>query len=166
MKKKLEFMLAGSEVTRYHTVRTICQETVGHHSHGVALIAAFLSGGNPRAELLVAALVHDLAEHVLGDIPAPSKRAFAIGNQVSELEEKLLYGVDLKVDLSSEDARILKLADIAQGALFCIREIELGNSGMRVVYHRYKSYAEEKLLTGLERELFDLIQERYEEAGK
>lgn len=163
MKNKLEFMVAGSEVVRYHTVRTLTSETVGHHSHGVAMICAFLSGGNPRSELLMAALVHDLAEHVLGDIPAPSKRAFAIGSQVSALEDKLVYGVDLKVDLSAEDARILKLADIAQGMLFCVREMELGNSSIRVVYHRYKSYAEEKLLTGLERELFDLIQERYEE---
>ena len=61
MRKKLEFILAGTEVTRYHTVRTLVQETVGHHSHGVAMLCLFLAP-DASANLLKAALVHDLAE--------------------------------------------------------------------------------------------------------
>ena len=38
MKQTLDFILAGSDVKRYHTVTTLVSETVGHHSHGVAML--------------------------------------------------------------------------------------------------------------------------------
>ncbi len=164
MKDKLKFIQAGSEVTRYHTVKTLTQETVGHHSHGVAMICIMLMGCQVSADLLKAALCHDLAEHQLGDIPSPAKREYGIGEQVNELEDKLLNSVGLSVQLTPDEARVLKLADIAQGALFCVREMELGNSGMKVVYERYRSYAEGFVLLGRERELFDFINSQYEEA--
>ena len=164
MRKKLEFILAGTEVTRYHTVRTLVQETVGHHSHGVAMLCLFLAP-DASANLLKAALVHDLAEHVLGDIPAPSKREFGIGEQVNRLEDMLLSQHNLDPEITKEEARILKLADIAQGALFCIRELSLGNSGIKIVFHRYVSYADSMILSGVERELFDLIKALYQEVA-
>ena len=82
MKESLDFILAGSEVLRYHTVTTLMRETVGHHSHGVACLTLLL---NPNAgrELLTAALWHDLAEHQTGDIPSPAKREYGIGEQVA-----------------------------------------------------------------------------------
>ena len=155
--ERLKFIVAGSEVERYHTVRTLTTETVGHHSHGVAMICVMLRGCQVGKDLLLAALAHDLAEHQLGDIPSPAKREYGIGEQVNALEEKLLKSVDLDVELDRDDARTLKLADIAQGAIFCAREMQLGNRGMKVVYDRYKSYAEAFVLLGRERELFNLI---------
>ena len=166
MKDKLKFIQAGSEVTRYHTVKTLTQETVGHHSHGVAMICIMLMGCQVSADLLKAALCHDLAEHQLGDIPSPAKREYGIGEQVNELEDKLLNSVGLSVQLTPDEATVLKLADIAQGALFCVREMELGNSGMKVVYERYRSYAEGFVLLGRERELFDIIHQQFLEAVK
>ena len=163
MKDRLKFIIAGSEVERYHTVRTLTTETVGHHSHGVAMFCVLLRGCQAPKELLLAALVHDLAEHQLGDIPSPAKREYGIGEQVNALEEKLLHNAGLSFTLHPDDARTLKLADIAQGAVFCVREMELGNSGMKDVYDRYRSYAEAFLLLGRERELFDLIHNQYKE---
>lgn len=162
MKDRLKFIIAGSEVERYHTVRTLTTETVGHHSHGVAMLCALLVGCQASKELLLAALMHDLAEHQTGDIPSPAKRAYGIGEQVNELEEKLLKSVGLNFTLHPDDTRTLKLADIAQGAIFCVREMQLGNIGMKTVYDRYKSYAEEFVLLGRERELFNLIDNMYE----
>ena len=166
MKDKLKFIIAGSEVERYHTVRTLTTETVGHHSHGVAALAILLSQGQQMNPLiLIAALYHDLAEHQTGDIPSPSKREYGIGDQVSELEDKLLASVGLAMpELTQAEKRVLKLADIAQGAIFCVREKQLGNTGMKIVYERYKSYAESYVLSGQERKLFDLIHEMWEEA--
>ena len=128
------------------------------------MICIMLMGCQVSADLLKAALCHDLAEHQLGDIPSPAKREYGIGEQVNELEDKLLNSVGLSVQLTPDEARVLKLADIAQGALFCVREMELGNSGMKVVYERYRSYAEGFVLLGRERELFDFINSQYEEA--
>ncbi len=159
MKDTLNFIIAGTEVTRYHTVTTLVKETVGHHSHGVAMLALLL---NPMAsrQVLMAALFHDLAEHQTGDIPSPAKRQFGIGDKVDELEHRLMRAAGIVMpELSPEDARTLKLADLAQGALFCARELSLGNSRMRTVLDRYLAYAQEMILVGRERELFHIIKE-------
>lgn len=159
MKDTLNFIIAGTEVTRYHTVTTLVKETVGHHSHGVAMLALLL---NPLAsrQVLMAALFHDLAEHQTGDIPSPAKRQFGIGDKVDELEHRLMRAAGIVMpELSPDDARTLKLADLAQGALFCVREISLGNSRMRAVLDRYLAYAQEMILVGRERELFNIIKE-------
>ena len=159
MKTQLEFYCAGSEVMRYHTVHTIQRETVGHHSHGVALLC-YLLKPTCSAELLRAALLHDLSEHLTGDIPSPAKRLYGIGEQVSHIEEELLEGSGLSFPvLSAVEKRVLKLADIAQGALFCAREMQLGNTKLRLVFDRYMSYANEFMLVGRERDLFQAIQE-------
>ena len=159
MRTTLDFIIAGSEVKRYHTVTTLITETVGHHSHGVAMLAALINPAASR-ELLLAALMHDLAEHQVGDIPSPAKREYGIGDQVSELEDRLMRAAGLIIPvLRSSDERTLKLADIAQGALFCARELSLGNARMRKVFDRYLGYAEGMMLVGRERELFNVIRE-------
>ncbi len=157
MRKTLEFIVSGSEVTRYHTVTTLVRETVGHHSHGVAMMVLLL---NPRASgsLLRAALMHDLAEHQTGDIPSPAKREYGIGDQVNELEHRLMLEAGIEFpELSLEELRTLKLADIAQGAMFCLREVSLGNKMMRKVFARYSEYAEDMQPVGREREVFNAI---------
>lgn len=159
MKDRIKFILAGAEVTRYHTVRTLQTETVGHHSHGVAMFCIMLTDHTPSSQLLTAALIHDLAEHQLGDIPSPAKKQYGIGEQVNALEAKLLIDAGLTNALCKADARIMKLADILQGMSFCIRELQMGNSCMRTVLDRYKSYAESMILTGIERRIFDTLVE-------
>ena len=159
MKETLDFFVAGSEVTRYHAVTTLVRETVGHHSHGVAMLA-FLINPDISRYVLLAALFHDLSEHRTGDIPSPAKRQFGIGDQVNDLEKRLMLEAGLTIPyMKPEEARTLKLADLAQGAIFCAREISLGNSRMRVVFDRYMSYAHEMNLVGRELELFNLIKE-------
>lgn len=159
MKEKLTFIMSGADVKRYHTVPTIQIETVGHHSHGVACLAAMLDP-NASRELLMAALMHDLSEHQTGDIPAPAKREYGIGDQVNNLELRLMKEAGLPFPgLSKEDSRTLKLADIAQGALFCANEISMGNTRMNVVFDRYISYAEQLVLVGREKEIFKTIKE-------
>jgi 5'-deoxynucleotidase YfbR-like HD superfamily hydrolase len=140
MLTQLEFIFSGSDVKRYHTVTTLTTETVGHHSHGVAMLCLVLQ---PEAgvNLLKAALYHDLAEHITGDIPSPAKRLYGIGEQVSELENKLLISAGLTTpELTEAEARTLKLADLAQGALFCLREVERGNRTLLTVTQRYLAY--------------------------
>jgi len=157
MKTKLEFYQAGSEVVRYHTIHTLQRETVGHHSSGVAFLCRILDD-NASADLLWSAILHDSAEHQTGDIPSPSKRKYGIGEQVSALEDELLHSAGLTMPaLTASEKRTLKLADIAQGAMFCVREISLGNLRMKVVFDRYISYAEDMILLGKERQLFNLI---------
>ena len=162
MRKTLDFIIRGAEVTRYHTVRTIVDETVGHHSQMVALLCWLVDPDCSR-NLLVAALSHDLAEHVLGDIPAPSKREFGIGEQVNALEDRLLMSAGFSSHLDKEEKRLLKFCDNLQGLIKCGREIELGNRRMQEVFDRYRSYIESTVLLGREKELFDLVLEYFNE---
>jgi len=158
VKTTLEFIASGANVSRYHTVTTVRSESVGHHSHGVALLATLLNPLASRA-LLLSALYHDLAEHQTGDIPSPAKRAYGIGEQVAQLECRLLRDAGIPMpELTPEDERTLSLADIAQGALYCVSEMNLGNKGARVIYDRYMSYARSLILVGRERELFNTIE--------
>lgn len=159
MRKTLDFIVSGSEVARFHTVTTHMRETVGHHSHGVAMMVLVM---NPRASgsLLRAALMHDLSEHQTGDIPSPAKREYNIGDQVNELERRLMLEAGIEYpELTPEEYRTLKLADIAQGALFCMREMMLGNQRMDKILNRYIEYAEELRPVGRERDLFSAIEE-------
>jgi len=159
MKDTIQFIAAGAEVTRYHTVFTFNNETVGHHSHGVAMMVLMMKP-DASASLLKAALYHDLAEQVVGDIPSPAKRQFGLGERLDKLELAVIAEAGIEnPKLTDEEARMLKLADIAQGALFCARELSLGNKRMRRIFDRYLSYAEELALVGREREIFNMIKE-------
>lgn len=138
---------------------TLREETVGHHSHGVAMLCVLLCP-SVSADLLKAALMHDLAEQITGDIPSPAKREYYHGGNFDELERRLINESGLKFpSLTDYEKRILKLADIAHGALFCVRELELGNRRMRTVLRRYQQYAESMQLSLHELELFNTIAE-------
>lgn len=157
----IEFIVAGSEVKRFHTVNTLITETVGHHSHGVAMMCLVFKPDCSK-ELLVAALMHDLAEHQTGDIPSPAKKQYGIGAQVDELEERLMREVGLHMpELSDEEKRILKLADIAQGCIFCAREIHMGNARLIPVFNRYALYLEEMSPTQEELMVFATIRHMF-----
>ena len=117
---------------------------------------------DPQASrsLLMAALFHDLSEHVTGDIPSPAKREYGITSQISDLENKLMFEAGIQFpDLNERDKRTLKLADIAHGALFCVQEMSMGNSQMRAILNTYLSYARQFVLATRESELFNIIEE-------
>lgn len=144
MKSQVLFMFRGGETSRFHTLRTIQQDNVAQHSFGVAHLCQLI---NPQCSknLILAALEHDLAEQVTGDMPAPSKRELGVSLRMSELEDEILHRAGFGVPLTEEEARILKLADCFQGMLFCIRERSLGNRGVEAVFGRYRGYVLEKL---------------------
>lgn len=153
--KSLEFMWAGGNTKRYHTAKTIAEDTVGHHSYNVACIIMYL-WPDASARLLRAALKHDMAEHKTGDMPAPMKRKLPDyvdyendGERVSfrtvygqaEDTEMLLAGVRLE-NLTHEESWLLKYADALDGMRFCIQERCMGNQRIKEVYSNFKSYVE------------------------
>lgn len=141
MKDTLDFIAAGAAVSRYHTCDLLKPETVGHHSHGVALLCLLI---DPECslDLIKAALLHDMAEQRTGDIPSPAKRDLGIGGDLEVLEHRILAESGFHFpELSEQEKLTLKLADIAHGALKCAREVNMGNSTMRIVYDRFMMYA-------------------------
>ena len=159
MKKTLDFILDGADVKRFHTVTTITEETVGHHSHSVVMLCLLLDISASKA-LMMAALFHDLSEHITGDIPSPAKREYGIASQVSDLEENLMREAGIEFpSLNEKDKRTLKLADIASGAIFCAKEVNLGNTKLKKIFDTYMSYARQMVLKGREKILFEVIEE-------
>lgn len=144
MKNKLAFIMAGGAVQRFHTRRSIHPQSVAEHSFGVAWLVWLLAGGRPSTALLMAALGHDLAEHVTGDLPAPAKRAMDLGATFDQYERIAMAEVGIHLSsLTDEEARVLKLADTLDLLLYCHRELSMGNSRMQEVLVRGISYVEE-----------------------
>lgn len=151
MTQQLKFIRNGGETRRYHTWPVLRQQNVAEHSFNVAMICSWLARQETPgigAALLMAALTHDLAEHQMGDLPAPVKRAlpdYAEGTfrEVwGGLENKMLIdqGLDWEQLLSDKEKHWLKLADAAEGCFYCIREREMGNRLIDEVYNNFIDY--------------------------
>ena len=94
-------------------------QTVGEFPYSVAehslLVEKILRLLNPRtnAELRLAALLHDAAEYVIGDLISPVKNA--LGGEYGELEDRLSAAIRLRfgmpMDLSDRQKRAIKRAD-------------------------------------------------------
>jgi 5'-deoxynucleotidase YfbR-like HD superfamily hydrolase len=145
---QLHFVRRGAETKRFHTAITLQENKVGHHSFGVAWIVRLLRPDMDPTRmglLVMAALEHDTPEHITGDLPAPSKRSMGLREQFGDFEAVLLGRVALtySLQLSDEEARLLKLADAAEGALFCCSERMLGNKYAVEYYNNFTSYYQE-----------------------
>jgi 5'-deoxynucleotidase YfbR-like HD superfamily hydrolase len=129
----------AGEVQRYHTQRVIYRQSIADHSWGVAMVLmALYHPVRPPAELLLAALLHDLPEHESGDVPATAKW------ENDDLDEAL-YQFEInfwlrwpKLDIKTtrglihEHKVLLSWADRVDLLLYCFTEIEMGNRRMLV----------------------------------
>lgn len=172
LRNRLELIERGGQVRRYHTVSTLSTETVASHSYLVAWCVALITGGKPSAELLMAALQHDIAESVTGDLPAPSKRELRIGVQFEEYEDQVLKDnshINYACLISEEEKKHLKMADICAGMLFCIQERMMGNKLVVIPFNNYWKYSEElwksQLSHGASESLLTTIAEKWEKAN-
>lgn len=133
-------LLKGGNTRRYHTMRTVTENTVAEHSWGVAAMVYVMSAGLCSADVLMASLTHDVAEVFVGDIPSPTKRALGIGDELGAYEDEVLSTASFSFNLTEQEQRWLKLADYFDGMMFCIRERTLGNLGIRIVWERFREY--------------------------
>lgn len=149
LRARIAFIRQGSEVERYHTKRMLQRNDVGHHSYHVAWLANIMMRAgehNPAAHhrVVMAALAHDLAEHITGDMPGDFKREMGIRDEFSGYEDSYLTEVGLNYNdqMTAEEERILKMADMMEGAFYCISEASLGNARVGIVYKNFRSYIE------------------------
>lgn len=150
IKTMLQFMEDGGRTIRCHTVPTIAPQNVAAHSYGVAWLCYIIMTPNhePSANLLLHALSHDMAEHVTGDIPAPTKRSLDISDAVQKWEYNAmaLAGFELP-PLSDLESLVLKLADCLELLMYCVRERGLGNKTQQlsIMYYNAEEYAKDIL---------------------
>jgi hypothetical protein len=107
--------------TRYHTENPVMRQCVDAHSWGVAALI-IACHGNPSAELLKAAILHDTAERRgPGDIRYQAKRdnpVLRVEAMQAELEEFDRLGVHLP-GLSDKEEAWLEWADMAEVSAYC-----------------------------------------------
>lgn len=138
----VQLLYRGRETQRFHCWPLNNKNTVGHHSHGVAMLYSLLRGVHGTYNGLMACLVHDLAEYDVGDVPAPTKRKTGIGKLVEAMESAILEPVGWEFPLCSEDQRALKLADCLDGMLFIARERCSGNRALDSAWYIYRDYVQ------------------------
>lgn len=166
---RLDHIDAGGEVKRMHTVPTLREQTVAAHSFGVAWWCWMLSPAQrPSANLLMAALAHDVPEHAVGDIPAPTKRLLG-RDQLDAMEAEADLAGGLPVfELTEAEARILKMADCFDLLMTCVKEAEMGNRRQQLLAMKTNvvSYLCESINSELELQVIQRLQVRFERAAK
>lgn len=195
MSEQLDFIRRGGQTRRFHTFPVIQQQNVAEHSHGVAMLVSWLAQASEPGlgvPLLMAALCHDLAEHVVGDIPSPAKKAMpdypptesdvagaaptgggTFSAVFGKIETDLLDENELMWEhlLNETEKRWLALADVAECGLFCIRERMMGNKMLESIMENVMDYMGRLLLdskqkpTERERELLMYIGDEWEKAN-
>jgi 5'-deoxynucleotidase YfbR-like HD superfamily hydrolase len=149
LRKRLQFILEGGLVQRFHTRPSLKPNTVAHHGNGVALLCAQLWLGDygclPRPHLLLAAATHDLAEQVTSDISAPAKRLLMLRDHLQIIENVALaeHSMNYHDMLTEEEQDVLGWADLFDAMLHCCHEVALGNKMMMLPYKRMRGYVQE-----------------------
>lgn len=141
-----DFIFKGGSSTRYHTMTVHDRQTIADHSFGVAWICEILTNRSASKELIMAALAHDLAEHKVGDIPAPAKRALNLKVMYDSLEQNELDDAEIGIyaRLLSEDEKVvLRFADMLEGMIFCLKERRMGNIHVSVAFKNFRDYVSE-----------------------
>lgn len=116
----LHLLLRGGAVRRYHTEGQDIQQDVAQHSWRVMVILLNL-WPESSPELIRAALYHDTAEGLLGDIPAPIKRDPAVKKIFHDAEKRFIrfLDVDYESALTEEERVRLSIADKLELCLTC-----------------------------------------------
>lgn len=121
MKPKVEIynLLRLDEVKRWHTICVGREQTVAGHSHRVTTLAieiAHRAGIEITADFICAAMFHDAAEDIFGDIPAPAKTEYGA---YAEPEFSIEPHFNMQPsNLSREHWMAIKVADLLESWLF------------------------------------------------
>lgn len=143
LRNQLLLLTRASHVRRYHNKVKLVEDNVGRHSFMVAWLCWELTAGRPSADLLMAALAHDVPEAVVGDVSAPIKRRLPSDVldrlEASVLERCFLGNFDYAI--TREERKVLTLADKLEGFLHCCFETDvLGNRALAATRRRYDEY--------------------------
>jgi 5'-deoxynucleotidase YfbR-like HD superfamily hydrolase len=151
MNNALTLITNGGRVRRFHAKATLKEETVAEHSYLVAWLVTLGADYNPGANLILAALQHDIPECELGDMPGPTKVKMSLGAQFEAAEAEIFKAAgmpDFGALLCEKDAQLLKLCDNLAGWLKCVYERQLGSTMLLRTEANYAAY----IMSGLAKE--------------
>lgn len=119
---ELEAVMRLSAVKRWHMIDTTRTQTLAEHSANVALLAYVIAMGSPGMHfgpaLIVSgwALMHDMPEVFIGDIPTMSKRWIDDGSL--DRAERLTTPFIFQGETPLAIKHLIKICDLADGIRF------------------------------------------------
>ena len=116
----LALALRGGHTRRFHTQGLEFHQNVAEHTWRMLVILHYL-WPTLDVHIMRVALFHDVAEGVVGDLPAPIKRVPGVRAAMAQMEEDLMdhLGLPGEHNLAQEDLAKLKCADYLELALTC-----------------------------------------------
>ena len=170
-KLSLKDLSRAGHVTRWHTVRTVRQQTLAEHLYLVTVVAQAMlekvsdqaPSNSDRWKLASWTLRHDSPELVLGDIPTPMKhliRQNSEGDVLTKIED------DVCADFARSRKRVencylevvAKLADLADA--ICFIAVEGTNDHAKVIEEKTQVLFDKKI----ERALKDYPEYQWQQA--
>lgn len=161
-----------SIVPRWVIVPTIFKQNVAEHSFYVALYTDKLCQmlpvpDNVRVQAVALALRHDMLEVMHGDIPGPAKGRLGVDDKrdwgrLERATEGDYTFPPLSLNESLFVARVVKMADKIEAAMFLQREVQTGNVGVKPILDAHIVWVQEngppmglkgKILSGVIREI-------------
>jgi hypothetical protein len=140
--------------TRDHVIRT---ETIAAHSWNTTMWILLLHP-SPSKNLIFASMVHDVPEHLTGDLPRWAKEESpTLANLLNVIEDEILEQQGLQCDLEPDDAKWLKAVDLFDAWLFIRQNILAGNRLMMDGWQRSTKALNEMALPPELAEVYDAI---------
>lgn len=133
-------ILESANVDRFHAVPNLTGQTIAQHSWGVAMLIQYFAP-ECRKEVVLAALTHDCAELITGDIPATTKwENPELKFTLSMVEDRIERQWGIKFDLNSEEEKLLKLCDALEGMNYCVERAEMGEVAASKIFWRWQKH--------------------------
>lgn len=142
MINNLTRLLEAGQVDRFHTEPTIHNRNIGHHSFNMMLIIDWAYENNPPVEILRAAMLHDMHERYMGDIPYPIKRNPLIEDNLKILESEINKEMRIYYSLTKNQEEILNAADMLEFMWYILQERRLGNTNHEWAFVKANEYLE------------------------
>ena len=123
-----QMLIGAGKVKRWHCASIHQPQDVGNHTFGVMAVLLYITEGEVSKELLLAALMHDMAEGQTGDTPHPFKKQYP--DEFNFLEDAAMESVfEYEQQLITiEEANLLKVADLLEMGIYASYEHAMGNT--------------------------------------
>lgn len=144
---KIFEVLKARNVTRLHCYPTHRPQNLADHQWGVAMWLLYIMQGRPMKhvhEAMLYAMLHDIGEVAVGDIPSPTKRLMPDKGQcIDDREKQHIERVYGPLPDIGEDTELVKVADLLDLMHYCLTERRMGNLTLTDVFDRADEYIDE-----------------------
>lgn len=140
LKKTIEFLHGMSSIRRYSQTKLVNEESVLEHTGFVGCISYFIARELQRngmkidmGVLFEKAMLHDMEEVIVGDIPRPTKYATShIKLSLEQIEKEAMMQIEKDVSVGELRSRWALAKDGAEGAIVASAD------AIAVVYKAYQ----------------------------